>query len=88
MSKHNILSEAKKDFCDSANDDIKNQPIDMTTKHHLISLLHLDNQSGLQYFVKHKSLDYDTLERYLYSDIIPSQPVSTNSSAESKRGGG
>jgi hypothetical protein len=50
----------------------------------IISLLHLENLSGLRHLKKHQSLDYKILEEYIYSDIIPEETPNPNRSNESK----
>lgn len=64
--------------------EIKCQRMDTEAEDNLISLLHLDNLSGLRYLKKRQSLDYRTLEEYIYSDIIPEETPSPNRSYESE----
>jgi hypothetical protein len=91
MSNHNTLSDAQKGSLSSARSrcnktigqDVSGQPTDAVPEDYLISLLHLENLSGLQSFVKYRSHDYYTLEQYLYCDIIPEEPIRRNSVIES-----
>jgi hypothetical protein len=50
----------------------------------IISLLHLENLSGLRYLKKRQSLDYRTLGEYIYSNIIPEETPNPNRSNESE----
>jgi hypothetical protein len=86
-SDHNTQAYSKKNSVDSAkspNQVIEDEPIGTATEDQLISLLHLDNISGLRGLMKRELLDYNTLERYIYCDIIPGENVSTNSNNESE----
>jgi hypothetical protein len=89
-SNHNTQSDAKKYSLDSTRsrnqvieEEIKDEPMDAATEDQLISLLHLDNMSGLRGLMKRGLLDFDTFEGYIYCDIIPSETDSTNCCSQS-----
>jgi hypothetical protein len=63
-------------------EEFKDEPKDLEVKDELISLLHLDNFSGMQGFLKAQSFDYDALQRYICCDEIPEETTSTRSSDE------
>jgi hypothetical protein len=65
-------------------EEIKYQRMDTEAEDNLISLLHLDNLSGLRRIKKCRSLDYKALEEYIYSDIILEETPNPNRSNESE----
>jgi hypothetical protein len=59
------------------------------TEDELVSLLHLDNRQGLNWLMKHLSLDYKSLLDYVYRDIIPEGAdsiITCNNESETEEG--
>jgi hypothetical protein len=56
----------------------------IATEDEMVSLLHLDNRSGLHRLMKHLSLEYKSLLDYVYRDIIPEEAYNVSDDNESE----